>query len=126
MRRLLIYISETEKFDAELVRRFLNCTPGVHGVRERPDDIALLMANYDFAGDITLFELKEDLETVAIGGTGIASLQMCCMFQAAYPKPLHVIDEAYCFDLVMSDFDDASALGEAMLFAEKQAMEEAE
>jgi hypothetical protein len=125
MSLLIIYISEMEKFDADLVHRFLNTCPGVYNIKENPDERARLMAQYDFGRDSTIFDLGTDLKAIAISGTGIASLQLCCMFQAAYPKPLHVMDEAYCFDLVISDFGNATELGEAMLAAEKKAMEEA-
>ena len=125
MSLLIIYISHTETFDADLVLEFLNTCPGVYNIKESPDERARLMAQYDFGQDSTIFDLGTDLKAVAISGTGIASLQMCCMFQAAYPKPLHVIDEAYCFDLEISAFNNAVELGEAMLAAENKAVEEA-
>jgi hypothetical protein len=120
----LIYISETDKFDQALVHEFLTSCPGIHGLRERPDESALYIAHFDFGGDTSLFKLKEDLETIVIRRTGISGVQLCYLLQAFYPKPLHVIDEAYSFDLTISDFGNANELGEAMLAAEKKATEE--
>ena len=122
----LIYISEADRFDPVLIREFLTSCHGVHGLRERPDESALYIAHFDFAGDASFFELKADLETVVIRRTGVAGICLCYLFQASYPKPLHVIDEAYDFDLLISDFSSADELGKAIIAAQQKAFEEDE
>ncbi len=120
----LIYVSEAVKFDRVLVHEFLKSCPGIHGLQENPDEFALYIAHFDFEGDASLFELKADLETVVIRMTGAAGIQLCFLFQAMYPKPLHVIDEAYCFDLVILDFATVADLRKAMIEAQQKAFEE--
>lgn len=117
MSRLLIYISETEKFDEHLVHDFLKSCPGVSAIQERPDELARWMAEFEFENDSALFECKSDLETVVVSRTGGAGIQLCYLFQAFYPKPLHVIDESYSFDLVIRDFGTVVELEKAMVAA---------
>ena len=85
--------------------------------------ITRLDAQYDFNDDSTIFDLGSDLKAVAISGMGVASIRLCYMLQQLYPLSLHVIDEAYCFDLVVSDFRNAEELGAAMLMAQNGAVE---
>jgi hypothetical protein len=120
----LIYLPEFAKFDQLLVQEFLESCPGIHGLRENPDEFARYIADFDFDGDGSRFELKADLETVVIRRTGIAGVQLCYLFQASYPKPLHVIDEAYCFDFPISDFSTAGELEKAIIAAQQKAFEE--
>jgi hypothetical protein len=126
MSNLLIYISETDRFDAKLLDNFLKTCQRIHGIRESPDEFALFTAHFDFADDTAMIEIKANLETVVISRTGVAGLQLCYLLQAFYPRPLHVIDEGYSFDLVMRDFRSAAELREAILAAENKAMDEAE
>jgi hypothetical protein len=112
---LLVYIGETENFDPELVRSFLHTCSRVSEIKEHCDERSLYTAHFDYADDSTIFDLHSNLETVSISGTGFASIQLCHLFQASYPKPLHVIDEGYNFDLVIRDFGSARELEEAMV-----------
>ena len=111
----LIYISGTEEFDRVLIHDFLISCSGIYGLQECPDELALYIAHFDFSGDTSLFELKADLKTILIRRTGVAGIELCYLLQTFYPKPLHVIDEAYSFDLTIADFSNATKLGEAML-----------
>jgi hypothetical protein len=63
MSLLLIYLSETEKFNADLVRKFLNTCPGVYNIKERSDERTLMTAEYDFDGDSTMFDLGADFQS---------------------------------------------------------------
>ncbi len=75
------------------------------------------MADFEFDGDAAQFELHENLKSVVIRRTGLAWLQLCWLFQKFYPKPLHIIDQAYSFELMISDFRSPDELRKAMLAA---------
>ena len=78
---------------------------------------AALDAEFMFGGDRTVIELKEDRETVALSGTGVASVQMSFLLQSIYPEPLHVIDDGYGFDFVIRDYETAQQLADAIYAA---------
>ena len=118
MSSLILYLSQSESFDADVVIEFLRNCLGVYNIKQNPDERVRVTAHYDFGGDTTHFYLGAGLKSAGISGTGTASLAFCCMLQSSYPKPIHVIDQSYCFDLVISDFNSVSGLGEAMRDAE--------
>ena len=96
---LLLYIDEGCKFDKQAVTSAIRSLNGAKLVR--PDDDCLCMYDYAKGNDATTIRLMKDKETIAIDGTGDASLYAALHIQAHYPEVIHMIDEAYSFDLVL-------------------------
>jgi hypothetical protein len=96
---LLLYLGEGQKFDQEAVAHGLQALEGATPTKSSGD--CLLTYQYGTANDFTIIRFKEDRETIVIDGDGEASLSVALHIQTNYPEDVHLIDEAYSFDLVL-------------------------
>jgi len=110
MRFFLLYLGEKIKFDENLILQILKAMPGASKVKVGQFIGACIEASFDFEDDSTIIRLKPDRETIAISGVGKASLQAAYRLQSEYPKPIHMIDADYSFDVVLSEFRDYESL----------------
>ena len=69
---LLLYVGEGRKFDERAVSTGLRSLKGAKPLR--PDDDCLSSFEYASGDDVTTIRFKKDQKTIAIDGTGNASL----------------------------------------------------
>ena len=96
---LLLYLGEGQKFDQEAVAQGLQNLEGAVPLKSSSD--CLFVYQYEIANDFTTIRFKKDRETIVIDGAGEASLSAALHIQASYPDDVHLIDEAYSFDLIL-------------------------
>jgi hypothetical protein len=111
---LLIYISEGCIFDKERIKAFWQKCPHVCNLRDNAMVGASLDAEFIFAEDKIIMELKPDHETIVLSGAGLASIQMSFLLQSIHAEALHLIDDGYTFDLVIKNYESAEKLREAV------------
>lgn len=77
----------------------------------------LIEGEYDYYEYSTMITFKADLEdsgAIWFQDSGPAAIDLAFRIQQGYPEPLRVVHEDYLFDLVISDFDSAADLSDAM------------
>jgi hypothetical protein len=110
---MLLYIGEGRAFDAGAINRALVSSGAVPRESDGPD--ALPAFDYELGEEFTRIRVKDDLETVVIDGSGPASFDIAWKLQRGYAEPIHLIDEAYSFDLILKNFDSTAALLKAAM-----------
>ena len=121
MNGIILYISDERDFDRDRVIQVLSSIDGIYfdnieGAKRNPS-IDTIEGVYDYRGDSTIFTFKAnsaDTGDIWFRGSGPAAVDLAFRIQQGYPEPIHVIDQAYNFDLVISDFDSADDLSDAM------------
>ena len=105
---LLLYIGEGRKFDQQAV------TNALRNWAEPSQPCEGCLATYQFKSgdDFTIIRFKNDEETIVIDGSGEASLSAALHIQSTYPDNIHMIDEGYSFDVILSEFSSLSELKE--------------
>lgn len=105
---LLLYVDEGVKFNEELltagIEKFAAKQQSAHARNKS------LLFDFAFNDDRTTIGINRDLESVAIDGSGIASLEAAVRIQAFYPADLHLVDENYSFDLLIKGVSSSSVL----------------
>ena len=109
---LILYVDGLKPFDPDAVDNAMIGSGGIRTTASYGDAIATYL--YEHASDRTVVLLKNDLETIKIDGTGEASLDIAIKIQKDIAEPLHLIDEAYTFDLVLADFRSISELAKTI------------
>jgi hypothetical protein len=94
---LLLYIGEGRLFDERAVTNSLQKLRGAKP--GEPEADCLLTYQYEKGNDVTTIRFKKDQETIVIDGSGEASLSAALHIQSDYAEDIHLIDEAYSFDL---------------------------
>jgi hypothetical protein len=108
MNFLLLYIDKGKTFDREHFLQLLQSIDGICEIEESCSDGACIRGRYNYGGDSTIVELKEDLESIVLSGLGNSAIDLAFRIQQYCFEPLHIIDSDYSFDLIVSDFKDAS------------------
>ncbi|HEX3659492.1 MAG TPA: hypothetical protein VHV55_27135 [Pirellulales bacterium] len=105
---MLLYIGEAKAFDDDALRHALVASGAIQ--RESGGTGELAAFDYELGEDLTTIRVTRDLETVVIDGSGPASFDIALKLQRGYAEPIHLIDEAYSFDLVLHDYDSMTSL----------------
>ena len=118
MNGIILYISDERDFDRDRVIQILLSIDGIYDDNvegaKRDSSIDMIEGEYDYRGDSTIFMFKTDTGDISFRGSGPAAIDLAFRIQQRYPEPIHVIDQAYNFDLVISDFDSADDLSDVM------------
>jgi hypothetical protein len=115
MNFFMLYIDQGKAFERERVIQLFSLIGEIVDIEESPNDGACLKARYNFAGDSTIVELKDDLESIALSGAGDAGIDLAFRIQKGYPENLHIIDSDFSFDLLVADFNEVGKLRDAVL-----------
>lgn len=115
MKMLLLFIGESEKFDAKKVESIFAQIPNMENFKK--DNLIGVIIECEFAyhNDFTLIRLTEDLETITLSGDGDASLKAALEIQKYYDKSLRLIDSNYSFDLVLEKIISVDELRQKIL-----------
>src|SRR5438128_2729982 len=113
---LFLYISEEARFDLDRVRSILVNTGLAWDVRE---DVAgaALWCQFDYGGTSVIVELKDDLGAITIDHEDDAGLKAAFEIQRGYPEPLHIFDESYVFDFLVTEVSSLDELRERVYAA---------
>lgn len=104
----LLYIAEGEKFPYGVIEESLLRLSNVRRLAT-PDDCKAAF-RFESGSDFTTIRFKHDMETIAIGGAGQASLEAAVQIQAACEHDVHLIDEGYTYDLIIRESASPSDL----------------
>ena len=110
---MLLYIGDGRAFDAEAVYQALDKSGAVR--RDAADRSDLIVYDYELGNDFTTIRIKDDLETIVVDGSDAASFDVALKLQREYDEPIHVVDEAYSFDLILDEYDSTAALLKAAI-----------
>jgi len=66
------------------------------------------------AGDEVIVRLMDSLNAIDISDAGLAGVEFVFAFQKLMPDQLRVIDQAYNFDVLVSEHSTIESLSEAM------------
>lgn len=139
MNGLLLYISEEWDFDRDCViqmrdfdrDRMIQILSSIDGIyfdnlesAKRDPSIDVIRGSYEYRGYSNDFTFMSDSSNFWIRGSGPPAVDLAFRIQQGYPEPIHIIDEGYIFDLVISDFDSADDLSDAMDKASHEAAQE--
>lgn len=114
MNFLLLFRVDGGTLDEGRVLMALEEMPGVSALRVRKGVGSVLECEYDLEGDATLIRLKDDLETIAISGTGEASLTAALELQRRLATALRLVDSDYTFDVELQDVGSVEELRAAI------------
>ena len=139
MNGLLLYISEEWDFDRDCViqmrdfdrDRMIQILSSIDGIyfdnlesAKRDPSIDEIRGCYDYRGYSDDFTFMSASSNFWFRGSGPAAVDLAFRIQQGYPEPIRLIDEGYIFDLVISDFDSADDLSDAMDKASHEAAQE--
>jgi hypothetical protein len=107
---MLLYLDlrERKKFDAKVLARSF-VAAGANPCDPMGANCAAEF-DYELDGDITTIRVRPDLETINLDGTGLASFDFAWRLQQNCSEPIHIVDEQYNFDFVISEFDSLESL----------------
>ena len=121
MNSLLLFIDKYQKFDRENALRLLLSIEEIYfdnlAAARRDPFVNVIEGFYDYDGDNTIVTFQADsvgMGTIWFRGTGPAAVDLVFRIQQGYPEPLRVVDQAYNFDLLVSDYGSAAELSDAM------------
>lgn len=103
MQFLMMYISETAEFGVDDVKSAFQSVAGVSEVRENNLVACALECDFSWGEETVIARLAEDRQSVSVDRTGEASRRFALEFQRQYGQPLHLIDEDYTFDEVLTE-----------------------
>ncbi len=112
--KLLIYIGEDEKFDADATIQAIESIPGVSKARRGTFIGAIFECDFEADGRSTIVRLSPDLETITADGLGAESLRFALELQHRTRVNLRAIDMGYNFDVSLRDFQTVSELLQAI------------
>ncbi len=103
---LLLYVGESRKFEHLAITHAIQnwAEPSI------PCDDCLATYRFKKGDDFTTIRIKNDGETIVIDGSGDASLTAALQIQLHYPDDIHMVDEGYSFDLVLSEVSSLDEL----------------
>jgi hypothetical protein len=107
---MLLYIdlSTPRTFNADAVERTVVAAGAIQCASSEAMCIAVF--DYRLGDDMITIRIPRDLVTIDLDGTGVASFDIAWRLQQNCPEPIHVIDEQYNFDFVISDFESLESL----------------
>ena len=128
MNGMLLYISEERDFDRDRMIQILSSIDGIYfdnlESAKRDPSINMIEGSYEYRGYSNDFTFMSASSNFWIRGSGPPAVDLAFRIQQGYPEPIRLIDEGYIFDLVISDFDSADDLSDAMDKASHEAAQE--
>ena len=128
MNGMLLFISEERDFDRDRMIEILWSIDGIYfdnlESAKRDPSINIIRGCYDYRGYTDEFTFMSDSSNFWFRDSGPPAVDLAFRIQQRYPEPIRVIDEGYLFDLVISDFDSADDLSDAMDKASHEAAQE--
>ena len=128
MNGMLLFISEERDFDRDRMIEILLSIDGIYfdnlESAKRDSSIDVIRGWYDYRGYSNDFTFRSHSSSFWFRGSGPPAVDLAFRIQQGYPEPIRLIDEGYIFDLVISDFDSADDLSDAMDKASHEAAQE--
>jgi len=110
---LLIFRLDDGLFsEQESLRQFESI--GVTDVERSSMPGAAVTGHFHHLSDSVIVEIKSDFKTIAISDSGPAGFEFAWRFQGATTTPLRMVDEAYSFDVELSDIHSMKELRTAI------------
>jgi hypothetical protein len=115
MRKLLIYISEKEKFDVDTMVRTISSMRGVSDARRGGFIGSVFQCEYTDNGRNTIIRVSDDAKVITADGLGDESLAFAIELQRLSSVPLRAFDIDYTFDVALNIFASVSELKKAIV-----------
>ena len=105
---LLLYLADGKRFDLQALCSAIDSFGGIRA--DGTDEASAETFEYEFSGNWTIIRVGIDLDTICLDGTGMASFDAALKIQRTCLEPIHLVDEAYTFDVLLTTYSSVSAL----------------